>query len=935
MRIKNIFGSIFKDKQKLKPSHNATANLISKIEASEYFDADWYVQTNSDIDFDNVSPIEHFLDRGYLENRDPSLRFSLSAYLKINPDVAVAKVNPLIHYIEYGKKEVRKISPDLVPVPESPPISMQQELESIVLSDDQLTVYNQLEAKTDFQGNWYATTYSHLEIDEYIALKHYLLFGADENFDPTPLFSTKDYKKQQEHLIDGGVNPFWHYHMIGRTSGIKAVRSLQSVDKSTNNIIASYVLSVFQKVQAKVFSDSQWFDSKWYVENIIDDEVDIQFAIKHYILLGEIQGKDPCPLFSTKFYLQTHPDVAKSGLNSLFHYISHGLDEKRHIRKSDNTADVSLEQNIERYELTVDESKDVAFISNSKWFSKNWYVDTYPELNISSNKAAKHYYLFGVNEERDPCPHFSTSFYLMNNADVAAAGVNPLLHYVNFGQGEKRAIVGSKYARLDLSGNIMSSNSSGLVSLDYSHIHQNCIQSDEIPQLNSENLQQVQLGDNEVGEVASEVASAVKANCQLFELLCQSYAVEIEKVEAWETETIKNQSQFLQDVCIVNNHSLLLRFESSPLVGKLLSIEAYQYEIGTEVIKLVSSSTLNVTSLNLSDLELSSQFQPVILLFKVEAQIVQSHLLPFPSLIRGGVHFDELCLQSTVGTNINLRSIAYSKELIMDCSGADVSNIDSRIKVSLQYVIGNEELFNRNFMDWLKRYFNIRYIGYMAKPKTQLETQRQSYLSEIVDISHDSASESRVNVIDRDALPTLKLVTNIGRINKTQGASVIVPESMTEGTAKIVKLESIINNTSDVSFCGDNVNYTSFPSSVVQHIRSREDAIEMMPMARDHEANVKSNIQISMSIILIIKDNNQDHQAKLWETIRTQKGIEDIDVVLGLDNPIDSHIYLPNGFNNQYQILKRSNDETHQAFYKRCVDVAKYDLITHTVESAI
>jgi hypothetical protein len=41
---------------------------------------------------------------------------------------------------------------------------------------------------------------------------------------------------------------------------------------------------------------------------------------------------------------------------------------------------------------------------------------------------------------RDPGPSFDTSAYLDANADVRAAGINPLEHWLLFGEAEGRAI---------------------------------------------------------------------------------------------------------------------------------------------------------------------------------------------------------------------------------------------------------------------------------------------------------------------------------------------------------------------------------------------------------------------------------------------------------------------------------------------------------------
>ena len=41
-------------------------------------------------------------------------------------------------------------------------------------------------------------------------------------------------------------------------------------------------------------------------------------------------------------------------------------------------------------------------------------------------------------EGYDPSPFFSTDYYLAQNPDVAAAGVNPLLHFETYGWHEDR-----------------------------------------------------------------------------------------------------------------------------------------------------------------------------------------------------------------------------------------------------------------------------------------------------------------------------------------------------------------------------------------------------------------------------------------------------------------------------------------------------------------
>jgi hypothetical protein len=50
--------------------------------------------------------------------------------------------------------------------------------------------------------------------------------------------------------------------------------------------------------------------------------------------------------------------------------------------------------------------------------------------------------IVGWHEGRDPSAWFDTRLYLVNNPDVAAAGIDPLDHVINTGIYEGRAAIG-------------------------------------------------------------------------------------------------------------------------------------------------------------------------------------------------------------------------------------------------------------------------------------------------------------------------------------------------------------------------------------------------------------------------------------------------------------------------------------------------------------
>lgn len=71
------------------------------------FDRAWYMANNPDVDFSKIDPLPHFFTIGWLENRDPSPFFCVSAYLKRYADVMELHMNPLEHFLRRGRWEGR------------------------------------------------------------------------------------------------------------------------------------------------------------------------------------------------------------------------------------------------------------------------------------------------------------------------------------------------------------------------------------------------------------------------------------------------------------------------------------------------------------------------------------------------------------------------------------------------------------------------------------------------------------------------------------------------------------------------------------------------------------------------------------------------------------------------------------------------------------
>ncbi len=68
-----------------------------------------------------------------------------------------------------------------------------------------------------------------------------------------------------------------------------------------------------------------------------------------------------------------------------------------------------------------------------------WYKETYPDVAAAGLDPVEHYLSSGAAEGRNPNAFFDSAWYLNANRDVREAGLNPLIHYEMSGAAEGRS----------------------------------------------------------------------------------------------------------------------------------------------------------------------------------------------------------------------------------------------------------------------------------------------------------------------------------------------------------------------------------------------------------------------------------------------------------------------------------------------------------------
>lgn len=109
-----------------------------------------------------------------------------------------------------------------------------------------------------------------------------------------------------------------------------------------------------------------------------------------------------------EWYLAENADVASANDDPVIHFVRHGAREGR---------------------------------PPNRFFDAEWYRAVYRDSE--GTLPILHYARIGRAEYRDPGPAFSAREYLATYPDVAANGIEPLEHYIRYGQAEGRITVRS------------------------------------------------------------------------------------------------------------------------------------------------------------------------------------------------------------------------------------------------------------------------------------------------------------------------------------------------------------------------------------------------------------------------------------------------------------------------------------------------------------
>lgn len=160
------------------------------------------------------------------------------------------------------------------------------------------------------------------------------------------------------------------------------------------------------------------FDTAYYLAIYRDVRESGLNALDHYLQHGWREGRKPRQDFDPAFYLAQNDDVRQSGINPFYHYLAVGQAQGRPVQRG------------------LDDFERSTIAAH---FDRDHYLNTYDDVRRAGVDPLDHFILMGWREKRNPTPDFDTAFYLARNDDVRSRDINPFYHYLVAGKAEGRA----------------------------------------------------------------------------------------------------------------------------------------------------------------------------------------------------------------------------------------------------------------------------------------------------------------------------------------------------------------------------------------------------------------------------------------------------------------------------------------------------------------
>lgn len=135
-----------------------------------------------------------------------------------------------------------------------------------------------------FDVDFYVRQKPTVQSSQYTPLRHFALYGAKENINPSLLFDIAHYRERWMKKEEKGINPVVHFILVG---------------------------------QRQRFSPSPYFDYDFYEKKNPDIAINPMNSFRHFICHGVFENRMASEDFDPQVYFNENPDVANQGASAL------------------------------------------------------------------------------------------------------------------------------------------------------------------------------------------------------------------------------------------------------------------------------------------------------------------------------------------------------------------------------------------------------------------------------------------------------------------------------------------------------------------------------------------------------------------------------------------------------------------------------------------
>ncbi|MEO7187490.1 MAG: hypothetical protein ABIW58_03675 [Sphingomicrobium sp.] len=401
----------------------------------------------------------------------------------------------------------------------------------------------------------------------------------------------------------------------------------------------------------------------------------------------------------------------------------------------------------------------VNLVRNSGLFDANYYLERYPDLQGNPDELLAHYITHGGHEGRAPSAAFNGREYLRKYPDVAAAGLNPLVHFLQCGKDEGRAhtpegkpksLPPPAPVECSVHDHQVGPRESEAAKAHLADVTVTDIALDREADTKIEVLNGPTIGplqDDRAPLLDSFSALATGASDWLRSstftdtntLTVGSVAVAVENPSA-ESDSGAALSWFdalnfaspvapdcdarmavrsmlcdnrlrIEDAWLPSDFTVRIRLSIDG--GEPLVVRCCQSGHDGNV-SLRTEQALVAQGSIVFDISLASRFTAILLVFSDhEGRLIDSALVPFPTLLRGGIHHGELINHMSSATGSEAHEF-YASKLLVAFADKSAPPAICDVSVALKNANGTEPIFSVSFRDWLYRQFGIRVTAKVA-----------------------------------------------------------------------------------------------------------------------------------------------------------------------------------------------------------------------------